>query len=371
VAPTLRDVAVRANVSVATVSRALSGSPVVSPQLRERVTEVADDLGYVANRLPANLRARNARFFALVVGNVRNAYFPELIDGAVEAAHQAGYPLIFGDSNEDPDRESEILQQLALERVSGVALATCIGLTSGLKRLLKLGIPVVAVDRRVPDLPMDTVTSDGEAGVYEMMRHLLALGHRRIGLMGGPVHLSTIADREAGYRRGLRDAGIEVDQALIVRGDLLEQTARTLLPRLMSVERPPTALVTINDLSTIGTLHGLRDLGLRVPDDVSVVGFDDPVGGDLFDPPLTTVAQPVFTIGRQAVELLARRAAQPEAPPEELLLPTRLVVRSSTAPSQIPSTAQEVSPTERKPSRARPPGRMSSPSRHRACTRSP
>ena len=368
---TMRDVAAQAGVSVATVSRALSGAPLVAPEVRQRVREVADRLGYVANRLPANLRATNARFFALVVGNVRNNYFPELIDGCVEAAHQTHHPLIFGDSNEDPDRESEILEQLALERVSGVALATSTGVTAGLKRLLDLGIPVVAVDRRLSDLRVDTVTSDSEGGVYEAMRHLLDLGHRRIGLMGGPLHLSTIADREAGYRRALVDAGIAVEESRIVHGDLSEHTARALALRLMGVELPPTAVVTINDLSTIGTLHGLRELGLRVPRDVSLVGFDDMVGADLFDPPLTTIAQPAFDIGRRAVGLLARRAAEPGAPTEDVVLPTRLVIRASTAPNSISATEEEVKPAEMRSGPVRPPGRTSGASGHRAGVPSP
>ena len=176
----MRDVAAKAGVSVATVSRALAGSPAVAPEARGRVLTAAAELGYVASRLPANLRAKNVRILALVVGNVRNAYFPELIDGCVEAAQRAGFPLIFGDSNEDPERESEILEQLASERVSGVALATSTGPTAGLRRLLDLGIAVVAVDRRLRDLEVDTVTVAGIEGACSGVEHLIALGHRRI-----------------------------------------------------------------------------------------------------------------------------------------------------------------------------------------------
>ena len=205
--PTMREVAARAGVSVATVSRALAGSTAVAPDARARVLSAATELGYVASRLPANLRAKNVRILALVVGNVRNAYFPELIDGCVEAAQRAGFPLIFGDSNEDPERESEILEQLAFERVSGVALATSTGTTAGLRQLVDLGIPVVAVDRRLHDIEVDTVTVAGFEGARSGVEHLIALGHRRIGLVIGPVRLSTIADREEGYRSRARRGG--------------------------------------------------------------------------------------------------------------------------------------------------------------------
>jgi LacI family transcriptional regulator, galactose operon repressor len=342
VAATMRDVAALAGVSVATVSRALAGSPLVGDDVRVRVKEATESLGYVANRLPANLRGKGVRILALVVGNVRNAYFPELIDGSVEAAREAGYPLIFGDSDEDPVRESEILEQLAAERVAGVALATSVGPTSGLKRLMDLGIPVVAVDRRLQGMQVDTVTIDGEQGEYDAVQHLIGLGHRRIGMMGGPIQLSTIADRERGYWRALADAGIEPDPSLVARGDLRDHTARDLALRLMDRPDRPTAIVTINDLSSIGTLRALRALGLKVPQDVSVVGFDDILGAELYDPPLTVIAQPVYDIGQRAIELLARRVATPDAGLEEVAFATRLVVRGSTGPVPGHQSLEEV-----------------------------
>lgn len=338
---TIRDVAARAGVSTATVSRALSGSPLVAPEMRDRIRAVASDMGYVASRLPTNLRAKNVRILALVVGNVRNAYFPELIDGCAEAAHLAGFPLIFGDSNEDPERESEILDQLAIERVSGVALATAVGVTPGLRRLLDLGIPVVAVDRRIDGIELDTVTAASEDGVAGGVRHLIELGHRRIALIGGPRNLSTIAERAAGYERALKSAGIKYDDSIVAMGDLGQEFARLAIPRLMGVDRPPTALVTMNDLSSIGAMHGLRHAGLAVPADVSLIGVDDLPGADLFAPPLTAIAQPVFAIGRRAIEMLARRVAAPGAPAEEVVLPMELVIRASTSIAKVHSV-QEV-----------------------------
>jgi len=327
----MRDVAARAGVSVATVSRTLAGSAVVAPEARERVLTAVADLGYVASRLPANLRATNVRILALVVGNVRNAYFPELIDGCVEAAQRAGFPLIFGDSNEDPERESDILGQLASERVSGVALATSIGTTLGLRRLLDLRIPVVAVDRRLHGMPVDTVTVEGVGGVQSAIEHLIGLGHRRIGLVIGPLSLSTMADRAQGYRQGLAQGGIAFDPELVGQVDLQEATAQRVVGDLMRLADPPTAIIGCNDLTTIGAMRGLRELGLRIPEDVSLIGFDDVIGGDLMDPPLTVIQQPVFEIGCRAVDVLIARIDDPMAPRIDVALPTRLVVRASTA----------------------------------------
>ena len=339
----MRAVAERAGVSVATVSRSLAGSPGVTPDVRARVRRAADELGYHASRLPANLRAKGVRILALVVGNVRNTYFPELIDGCLEAAHSAGYPLIFGDSDEDPEREEEVLHQLAMERVAGVALASTDGWSRGLDRLQAIGIPIVAVDRRLPRLAVDTVTVESERAVYEAVGHLLDLGHRRIGLISGPPALSTLAERQAGYERALLESGVGVDPSLIVQGDLRQATARAMAPQLVQRDRPATAIVTTNDLSTVGTMQALRDVGLRVPRDVSVIGFDDFVGADLFDPPLSAISQPAVEIGRRAIEMLVRRVNAPDAPLEEVVLEPTLVLRASTAPPTGRVVSEEVS----------------------------
>jgi len=328
----MRDVAKRAGVSVATVSRALAGSPLVVPEVRDRVVAAADELDYVTNRLPANLRSSSSRTLALVVGNVRNPYFPDLIGGCEEAAQEAGYSLIFADSNEDPARESELLDHLALERVAGVALAAAGGPTKGLRRLRAVGTAVVEVDRYIAGLDLDTVCVNDADSVYGAMQHLLALGHRRIGFVGGPTTVSTGRDREAGYRRALGDAGIPVDPRLTVFGDFREARARELVAPLMGIDHPPTALVTVNNLATVGAMRALRALGLRIPADVSILGFDDMLAAELLDPPLTAIAQPTYAIGRCAIEVLLGRIRSPERPINNVVLETELVIRGSTGP---------------------------------------
>jgi DNA-binding LacI/PurR family transcriptional regulator len=186
------------------------------------------------------------------------------------------------------------------------------------------------------------VTVESRRAVFEAMEHLIGLGHRRIAIMAGPENLSTLAERQAGYERALVESGLGVDPALIVHGDLRQETARAQVMPLMRIERPPTAIVTTNDLSTIGTLQALRDLGRRVPDDVSVIGFDDFVGADLFDPPLSAICQPVFDIGQRAIELLVRRVMTPDASLEEVVLAPRLILRGSTARAPEWNASEEV-----------------------------
>ena len=329
---TMRDVARQAGVSVATVSRALSGSARVAPDIRERVAQAARDLHYVPSRLPANLRAKLSRNLALVVGNVRNPYFPDLIGGCEEAAQRAGYSLVIGDSDEDQDRESAILEHLAAERVAGVVLASAGETTNGLRQLVALGTPIVAVDRRLEGLYVDTVTVDNEDAARRAVRHLVDLGHRRIGMISGPTSLSSIRDRQAGYVHCLREAGIPSDASLVVYGDLRESTAAQLLPELLNRPDPPTAILTANNLASVGALRALRARGIDVPRQMSVVGFDDLPTGDLMDPPLTAVVQPTHNLGRTAMELLLRRLGAPDAPVRDVVLDTTFVVRGSTAP---------------------------------------
>jgi DNA-binding LacI/PurR family transcriptional regulator len=328
----MRDVARRAGVSTATVSRALAGSGAVSPEVRQRVLSVAAELSYVPSRLPANLRSKSVRILSLVVGNVRNPYFPELIGGAEEAAGRAGFSLLFGDSDEDAGRESAILSQLAVERVAGVAIAAAAGVTAGLRAVLAVRIPVVAVDRRLPGLEIDTVTVDNEAAMYRGVRHLLELGHRRIALVGGPLDVSSISERHEGYLRALDEAGIAPDPELILHADLREAVAWTATTEVLARRPAPTALVTVNNLATVGALKAVRHAGLRVPDDVSVLGFDDLLAGELLDPPLTAIAQPTYSIGQRAIELLVRRIVSPDDPVSDLVLDTELIVRASTGP---------------------------------------
>lgn len=329
---TMRDVAREAGVSVATVSRALSGSAVVAPEVRERVLSTAEAMNYVGSRLPANLRARSSLILSLVVGNVRNPYFPDLIAGCEDAAQRAGYALVFGDSDEDPDRESAVLKQMAVERVAGIVLAAAAGSNEGLRLAQAAEIPIVAVDRRMPNQRVDTVTVDNAAAVFAGTQHLIELGHRRIAMVSGPQHVSTAKERQAGYLRGLESAGMSADSALLAIGDFRVGTARTLVSDLLALAEPPTAIITVNNLATVGTLQALREAGLRVPRDVSVLGFDDLLAGEFMDPPLTAIAQPTYEVGRKAIELLARRISEPTAPIEDVVLKTELLVRGSTGP---------------------------------------
>jgi len=333
---TMSDVARTAGVSVATVSRVLSNAGAgVSPELRERVVAAVAELDYHPNHLPRNMRARTSRTIGLVISDIDNPFFTAIARGAEDVAQRRGYTMVLSNTDEDAEREEIALQTMAAERAAGVIVSSTGLHSDGVRRLISTGIPVVALDRRINGAHVDTVVVDNETAAYEAVSHLAALGHRRVAMVGGPGKVSSIRERESGYERAVRDHGLE--PGLLRHGDLREAGGRRTTLELLDEEPRPTAIFSVNNMSTIGVLHALRERGLRAPDDVSVVGFDDIPTGDLLDPPLSVVRQPTYQLGARAAELLLRRVAERGAPVQEVVLAASLVLRPSTGPPPNPN----------------------------------
>jgi LacI family transcriptional regulator len=328
---TMIDVAKAAGVSVATVSRALANEGAgVSAELRERVLAAVAELDYHPNHLPRNMRARSSRTIGLVISDIDNPFFTAIVRGAEDVAHRGGYTMVLSNTDEDAEREAICLQTMAAERAAGVVVASTGQHSDGVRRLISTGIPVVALDRRISGAHVDTVVVDNETAAYEAVRHLASLGHHRVAMVGGPGKVSPIREREAGYERAVRDHALE--PGLLWHADLREPGGRRTTLELLREPERPTAIFSVNNMTTIGVLHALRDLGLRAPDDVSVFGFDDIPTGDLLDPPISVVRQPTYQLGARAAELLLRRVNEPDAPVQEVVLAASLVLRPSTGP---------------------------------------
>ncbi len=329
---TMKDVAAHAGVSTATVSRALAvrGSS-VSIETRERVLQAVKELDYHPNHLPRNLRRRSSRIFGLVISDIGNPFFTAIARGCEDIAHEHGYRLVLSNTDEDAEREASSLEVMAAERVAGVILASTDQATAPIRRLVAIGIPVVALDRRIHGLHVDTVKVDNETASYEAVRHLIELGHERIAMVGGPDTVSSVRERADGYRRALRSHRLEIGDHLLRRGDLRESGGYRTTLELLSLAEPPTAIFSANNLTTIGVLRALRERGIRVPSDLSLIGFDDVPAGELVDPPLTVVVQPTYQLGARAAELLLRRVENAEAPVQEVVLSANLTIRASTA----------------------------------------
>ncbi len=331
--PTMADVAARAGVSIATVSRALSGDGrLVSAPVLERVRTTAREMGYHPNNLARNMRSGTARIFGLVISDVGNPFFTAVARGAEDVAQQHGYSMVLSNTDESPEREAASLDVMTAERVAGIIIATTNENGEVLRRSVSMGTALVAIDRRIQGLPTDSVAVDNESAAHEAVSHLIRLGHRRIAIVGGPPDAHTARERLRGYERAHRDARLEVDPALTTAGTFRESAGLVLARSLLAIPVPPTAIFSVNNLTTIGVLRALREAGVRIPDQVSLVGFDDIPTAELLDPPLTVVRQPTYRMGAQAVELLIRRIQKPGSPVREVQLTSTLVIRGSTGP---------------------------------------
>ncbi|MCJ7709774.1 MAG: LacI family transcriptional regulator [Chloroflexi bacterium] len=334
----LIDVARRAGVSPMTVSRVVNGSGTVSPKLRVRVEQALAETGYVPNTLARNLRARRTDTIALVLPDMTNPFFTTLAHGVETAAREAGFSLLLANSDEREDEEERLVPMLLQRQVDGILVVPA-GLGGETIRVCReRDVPLVIVDRR-PEAPgADVVRGDSDGGAYELGRLLVGLGHRRLAVLSGPAAVPTAADRVAGFARALSEAGVAAPT--VCYGSFSIASGHDLAISVMRATPRPTALFAANNFIAIGVQHALAELGLRVPDDVAVVGFDDLPLAMVTFPFLTVVAQPAFEMGQRSVALLLDRMANPDRPFRDEVLPAVLVVRASSGdPVQAPAPA--------------------------------
>lgn len=327
---TIHDVAAHAGVSRATVSRVLNNNPAVAAALRDRVLDAVQALGYQPNRAARHLRAQTSSVIGLIISDIQNPYFLSIIQAAEDVAYAHQMSLILCNSGEDPAKEQMYLRVMATERVAGLVMVPSLTRgTQSLARLKEMSIPVVLLDRLMADVEMDAVKVDNERGAYEAVRHLIGLGYRRIAIITGILDLTTGRERYAGYQAALTAAGLPQTPALVKFGNFKADSGYHLTRELLLSQPPPDALFISNNMMTLGALRALRELHVRVPQQIALVGFDDmPWSGDLYSP-LTAVSQPTYDLGAEAVNLLLRRLAEPGSPFRTVMLQTRLIVRES------------------------------------------
>lgn len=303
----IKDVAELAGVSPATVSRVLNGSPSVGDEHKEKVLLAVEQVGYRPNRLASNLRKQRAGIIGVVVSDVENPHFSEMVRAVEDAAYRRGYRVLLCNTDEDPEKQASYLEVLADERALGVIVSSSDTAGSGIGRLLDLSIPVVAFDRSVVDPGADAVVVDNTAGAEKATKLLLGAGHERVGFVGGPEHIETGILRQRGYESAMASFGLE---PLCADGGFRVAGGRSATGTLLSGgedRQRPTALIVANNLMTIGALQAIQERDLRIPADVALVAFDDPPWAALVDPPLTTLGQPVRAMSARAVELLFER----------------------------------------------------------------
>jgi len=328
----LHEVARRANVSIATVSRVLNKSDKVLPQTRAAVEQALRELNYHPNRVARRLRMKAGRtqLVGLIIPDFQNPFYAEIARGVEDVAYANDYALLLCNSDENPTKERFYLNVLCAEAVDGIVLPPFDERNVEVNEVIKSGIPVVCVDRSLAKVPTDLVEVDNYRGAFEAVTHLIEKGHRRIGLIEGRPHISTNRERRRGYLDAHAVAGLTVQSDLMRAGDLRMESGRAVTAELITLPNPPTALFVGNNLMAVGALAALRQHGRRVPQDVAVVGFDDLPWAEALDPPLTTVRQPAYDVGRQAMELLLKRIAEPDRPLVTVRLMPQLVVRRSS-----------------------------------------
>ncbi|WP_216206842.1 LacI family DNA-binding transcriptional regulator [Amycolatopsis aidingensis] len=327
---TISDVAAKAGVSTATVSRALNGKSTVDPQLVAKVRTAADELGYQPNGLARNLRRQETAVLALIISDVENPFFTAIARGVEDVAQTAGYSVVLCNSDEKPDKERRYLDVALQERVAGVVLCPA-GTASGAEVLRQRGTPVVAVDRPLPGEPGDQVLVNTRLAAREATAHLLAAGYRRVGCVTGPAGIRTADERLAGYHDALREAGADPAAGPSRHAEYHRADgARAATLELLDLAEPPDALLIANSAMAIGVLEALAGRGLRPGRDIGVVAFDDPPWATLIDPPLSVVAQPTYQIGSNAAELLLARIGDPGRPPVTRTLAAELIPRGSS-----------------------------------------
>ena len=327
----IKDVALRAGVSVTTVSHVVNGTRFVSEAARERVEEAIQMLGYVPSAIARSLKNSNTRTFGMVIPNNSNPYFAEIIQGVEDRCFAAGYNVILCNSNDDPERQASYIRTLAEKRIDGLVLVA-----SGSDALVRaaigeLKIPLVLLDREVSGLDGDLVEVDHVAGGVIATRHLLDLGHPRVACISGPPGLSPSSQRRAGWKKALADANVDRRESDLARGDFTSRGGYLAMQTLLKRRPRPTAIFICNDLMAIGALAAAREAGVCVPDELSIVGFDDIELAAYSAPPLSTVVQPKLKIGTLAAELLLERVEMHRVLEKRIVLDPLLKVRGSSA----------------------------------------
>jgi len=326
---TVRQVAAAAGVSTATVSRVMAGEGHVREALRRRVLDAATSLNYRPNRAARSLRVRRSLTVGVIIPDIQNFFFTGILRGIEHVLEREAFTFLLGNSDGRAERERVYLDTLQSEGAAGFIVVPSQREPDGYRDLQRAGLPVVTLDRAVRGLSADHVTVTNQEGVRAAVAHLIALGHRRIGYVGGPPGLNVARERLAGYEQALQEAHLPVDRALVHAGNFQQDGGLAAAHALMELPSPPTALFLANNLMTLGAYQALHERRLRIPRHVAVVGFDDMPWATALQPPLSAVAQPTFELGVAAAQLLLSRLSDPQRPFRRVVLETPLIVRGS------------------------------------------
>ncbi|MDR7314717.1 LacI family DNA-binding transcriptional regulator [Brevibacillus nitrificans] len=330
---TLQQVADHAGVSTTTASLIVRNKcQNISEATQKRVLASMSELGYVYDRVAANLRSQSSSTVGMIITEIANPYFSELLDGVHQELDKHGYTVLLGTTSESSDKQDSLLSTMLEYRVSGVIL--CPATKSSIEtinRLKNWGIPVILVGKEIVGTECDYVGVDFKPGAKIAVEHLIQKGHRKIALLGGPIEASSWKERKAGYEQAFQEAGLEVDGSLMVGSSMTREGGLEAVRKILQVQDPPTAVFCYNDVIAFGAIVGLKEAGLTPGQDIAVVGFDNIKEAATSIPSLTTVSSAPQLIGTYAADLLHKRIQGMEVASQRIILQPEIVVRDSSA----------------------------------------
>ncbi len=306
-AANIKHVAEKAKVSTATVSRVLRGYPGVRQETRKKVLKAVTELDYEINAIARNLRQKKTHTIGIIVGNVLSSFYSIIAKSVEDVAQKSGYNMILCNGDDNPQKELQYLKVLKSNRVDGIILTPTGQNADYINALIKSGVKMVLLDRLIDGVACDAVLIDNEKGSYEAVNHLIEEGYRKIAIITGYLDRTTGKGRLNGYLRALRDAKIDKNDSLIKKGNFKKQSGLQLTKELLNSSAKPEALFVSNIDMTLGAMLAIKEIGLRVPQELGVVGFDDFEWANLVETPITVVRQPVYSLGFNAAEMLLRK----------------------------------------------------------------
>ncbi|MEP6635361.1 MAG: LacI family DNA-binding transcriptional regulator [Acidobacteriota bacterium] len=333
----IKDIARAAKVSHPTVSRALSNSPLVKGETAKRIRQIAARLGYRPSAIARSLATKRTKTIGVVVTSIADPFIADVISGVEEAANDHGYSVFLANSNANPEREVKVVHSFHERRVDGILVTASRVGALYVPLLSQVKVPIVLINNQHPDETDEfiySVTIDNIKASTEVMRHLIGLGHNRIAYIGDRGGFQSDIERLAGYRKGLTEANYPLIPELVVHGDGKPEGGGQAMERLLALSSPPTAVFCYNDMSALGALRLLHGRGIRVPEDMSLVGFDDLAIASYTCPLLTTVSQPKQQMGRMAMEIMIKLLSRSDST-TNIKVEGELIIRESTAPPKL------------------------------------
>jgi LacI family transcriptional regulator len=330
--PTIHDIARELNISASTVSRALKDNPRISLKTKEKIRAMAASLGYQPNTLASNLRNKKSNTIGIVVPLIIRHFFSSVISGVEDVAYRAGYNVVISQSNDLVAKEIDIVNSMFSNRVDGLIISISMQTDTfdHLKIFKKKNIPLVFFDRVVPEIDTDKIVVDDFNGGFRVTQHLIDQGYQRIGHLAGPQNLVTYLDRKNGYIEALKKNGIPYDESLVIINTLTSEEGVSAVQQLINLTDPPDAIFCGNDTTALSSMIYLRDKGIRIPQEIGIVGFSNEPFSKVVSPSISTIEQPGFEMGQKAAELLIRQIETEERTYQTIVLPTELIIRVSS-----------------------------------------